>query len=193
MAHPYSAHRQTKVEHDRVGHITKDYASGGAVVERAHGGRANKGGATVNVIVAPSDGDKPPMPMAGVGPMPAPPMPIAKPPMVPPGAGIPPGGPPMPGGPIRSQGGRTGYAKGGAVPGPAWKEGIKNGTKVANSPGKNDGKDIGRKRVITYATGGPVEHPTKGGMAPKLDGGAGGGTARLEKEERAERRAGKPT
>lgn len=30
MAHPYQAHRQTKVEHDRVGEITKGYAAGGA-------------------------------------------------------------------------------------------------------------------------------------------------------------------
>lgn len=30
MAHPYQAHRQTKVEHDRVGEITKGYATGGA-------------------------------------------------------------------------------------------------------------------------------------------------------------------
>lgn len=31
MAHPYAAHRQTAKEHSRVGHITKRYASGGAV------------------------------------------------------------------------------------------------------------------------------------------------------------------
>ena len=31
MAHPFSEHRQTKKEHSRVAHITKAYASGGAV------------------------------------------------------------------------------------------------------------------------------------------------------------------
>jgi len=31
MAHPYASHRQTAVEHSRVGHITKNYAKGGAV------------------------------------------------------------------------------------------------------------------------------------------------------------------
>lgn len=31
MAHPYAGHKQTSVEHRRVGHITKGYASGGAV------------------------------------------------------------------------------------------------------------------------------------------------------------------
>lgn len=31
MAHPFSGSRQTKVEHARVGHITKGYASGGRV------------------------------------------------------------------------------------------------------------------------------------------------------------------
>ncbi len=31
MSHPFDEHRQTKVEHSRVGHITKAYAKGGAV------------------------------------------------------------------------------------------------------------------------------------------------------------------
>jgi hypothetical protein len=31
MGHPFAAHRQTAKEHSRVGHITKGYASGGAV------------------------------------------------------------------------------------------------------------------------------------------------------------------
>lgn len=63
---------------------------------RANGGKVKgkSGKTTVNVIVAPSGGDKPPMapPMAGMGPPPAmPPMP-PKPPMAGPPA---PGGPPM--------------------------------------------------------------------------------------------------
>lgn len=82
---------------------------------------------------------------------------------------------------MRKSGGRA-YASGGSVkPGPTWKEGLKNGTQVQHSDGKSDGKNIGRPKPITYATGGPVEHPVKGGMAPKLAGGAGGGEARLEK------------
>lgn len=31
MSHPYHEHRQSKKEHSRVGHITKGYASGGAI------------------------------------------------------------------------------------------------------------------------------------------------------------------
>jgi hypothetical protein len=31
MAHPHNEHRQSKVEHARVAHITKGYATGGAV------------------------------------------------------------------------------------------------------------------------------------------------------------------
>jgi hypothetical protein len=89
-----------------------------------------------------------------------------------------------PGGPIRSTGGRTGYKSGGAVPGPAWKEGLRNGTKVTHAPGKNDLKDMNRPPVITKATGGAVEHPMKGGRAPHLPGGAGGGLARIAKQHR---------
>ncbi len=186
MAHPYNSVRQSKVEHSRAGTLTKGYATGGAVVERARGGRTK--GTNVNVIISPSSGQvapPPPMPMAG--PVAAPPMPPPRPPMAPPpGAGmVPPGGPPMPpGGPIRSTGGRTGYKSGGAVPGPAWKEGLRNGTKVTHGPGKNDLKDMNRPPVITKATGGAVEHPMKGGRAPHLPGGAGGGLARIAKQHR---------
>jgi hypothetical protein len=35
-------------------------------------------------------------------------------------------------------------------PGPAYEEGIKNGTKISHSPGKNDQGDVGRKRPVTY-------------------------------------------
>jgi hypothetical protein len=34
--------------------------------------------------------------------------------------------------------------------GPAWAEGLRNATPVQHLPGKNDGGDIGRSRVITY-------------------------------------------
>lgn len=85
---------------------------------------------------------------------------------------------------MRSTGGRA-YAKGGRVKsGPAWEEGKREGTKVSHSPGKNDLKDIGRGKPITYASGGPVEAP-KNGMGPKLGGGGRGGLARLQKAARA--------
>jgi hypothetical protein len=34
--------------------------------------------------------------------------------------------------------------------GPAWNDGLKAATPVQHTDGKNDGKDIGRGRVITY-------------------------------------------
>src|ERR1700686_935422 len=49
MAHPYASHRQTKHERDRVGHITRGYASGGAVIgkpKRARGGMVEQRRAT---------------------------------------------------------------------------------------------------------------------------------------------------
>ena len=86
---------------------------------------------------------------------------------------------------IRRSGGRT-YARGGGIKdGPAWKEGRAAGTQVQhNESGKTDQADVNRGPVITRATGGPVEHPMKGGMAPKFPGGAGGGEARLAKAKR---------
>lgn len=158
---------------------------------RARGGRAPKAkGTNVNVIVAPSGAPHAAVPapagVAAPGPMPMPP---PRPPMPLPMAGgapgLPPGGPP-PGMPIRSHGGRA-YAKGGAVKsGPAWEEGKRLGTQVQNNPsGKNDQKDVGRGKPVTYKTGGAVFSSPKGQMGPKFDGGAGGGTARLEKEKRA--------
>ncbi len=167
---------------DALGRTAKALATGGSVSMagkapkarldrpgRASGGRTNGKGATVNVIVSPGAGNTPnPLMAAGMPPpppigMPAPP---PGPPPIPPG--LPPGGPPpgMGMGPppgIRSQGGRA-YAKGGAVTsGPAWAEGKAAGTKVTHGPGKNDGKDLGRGKPITYASGGPV----KGKPEPK--------------------------
>ncbi len=253
MAHPHHEHRQHKVEKRRVGHITKGYASGGAVHgdekadmnlikrtvkksamrmdggrvkaradRRARGGRTKHKGTTVNIINSPghAGGGAPmpgmmphppvaPGPLAGMPPGAAPPMP---PPVAPPARPMaPPMGGPMPGPmPPRHQGGRATYAKGGAVKsGPAWEEGIKAGTKPHNLPGKNDGKDIGRKRAITYAKGGAVgprlvqfyaggavkqrarggkvESPNGIAPATKLPGGGGGGEARLAKAKRAKR------
>ncbi len=260
MSHPHNEHRAHKVEKRRVEHITKGYASGGAVHSdeaedkalikaavkktalkmggkepkhradrkrrasggainqtadkallretrkpdaRKHGGRVKAKGTTVNVIMPPAHAAggapmMPPMappPGAGVGaPPPMPPRPMMPPPV--PQGMPPPGVPPMagvgPAGPIRNAGGRA-YAKGGAVrgdaskSGPGWIESMKTKTPVQHAPGKNDLKDMGRGKPITYKAGGAVEHPLKGGMGPDLEGGAGGGEARLEKEKRARR------
>ena len=223
MAHPHHEHRDHKVQHRRVAHLTKGYAHGGAVhsdeaedkalirkevkrsalkVEgkhakhrsdkphRAKGGRTNKkGGKTVVNVIAgghpapmggPAMAGGPPQPMPAAPPMPPRPM------MPPPG--MPPGGPGMPPGmPPRRAGGRA-FAKGGRVAdGPAWNEGRRAGTQVQHTPNKSDGKDIGRGKVITYATGGKVEAPQGVAPATKLPGGSGGGEARLAKERRAER------
>ncbi len=113
---------------------------------------------------------------------------------MPPGAGAP---PPMP---MRARGGKVKH-------GPTWEEGRKAGTQVQHTDGKDDQKDIGRRRVVTFMAGGkvkkdcggPVQTPTraKGGRiespdgvaaATRLPGGSGGGEARLAKEHRAERR-----
>lgn len=183
---------------------------GGSVKERmdrpgrARGGRAPKKAATnVNVIVAPSGGHNatpPSLPMAGVAapgavPPPMPPRPLSPgmPGMAgPPGAALPPPGMAPPGMPPRSSGGRT-YKTGGRVKsdagvasGRAWEEGKRNGTQMQNNPsGKNDQGDVNRPRPITYKTGGAIYSASKGQMGPKFDGGAGGGTARKEKETRA--------
>lgn len=188
MAHPFAAHREHKVQKSRVASITKGYAQGGAVsgvgiavtpsapkratggpvsVEGskpsgrldkfARGGKVKKGATNVNVIIAPQGGGAAP-PMGGLPlPMAGPPMP---PPMPPPG----PGGPPMM---SQRRGGRA-YASGGSVK----EEGIRNGTHVQHTDGKNDGGDIYRGKQITYA---------KGGAAYPIEDGAGGGLGRLEK------------
>lgn len=227
MAHPHQNLRQHKVEHSRVGSLTRGYATGAAVPiadaggtptrkaikqrdaqavtgkpprerldrpGRARGGRAPKKGATtVNVIVAPKEVEAAMPPTAGMGlPAPKPPMPPA-PPMV---AGPPPGAPPIPppgmgapgAPPIRRHGGRT-YATGGAVKaksGPAFEAGKRLGTPVQAAGNKDDTKDIGRGKPVTYKTGGAIEAPKgKKGMAPHMPGGGRGGLARLAKAHRA--------
>jgi hypothetical protein len=47
--------------------------------------------------------------------------------------------------------------RGGRALSSAWNEGLKHGTKVQHTDGKDDGADIGRKPVITKAKGGAVE------------------------------------
>ena len=156
--------------------------------KRARGGKVKHKGATINILNAPGHamGGSP---MAGMQPpMPAPMPP--RPPMLPPPAGampgMAPGAPPMPM-PPRKHGGKT-YARGGAVKdGPAWKEGVRAGTQVKNTPGKNDLGEMYRGKPITYKTGGKVESPEGVAPATKLPGGAGGGKGRLAKERRAEK------
>lgn len=216
MSHPHNEHRDHKKQHSRVHHITKAYATGGGVHademadkklikrtvkksalkmhgekpkhradHRARGGRTkSKGKTNVNVIVAPQQHGMPSaMGGPGMGAPPVapamPPRPPMAPPMPPQAGAMPPGAPP-PGMPIRASGGRI-------SDGPTWKEGIRNGTQPQNSPGKNDGKDIGRGRVVTFRTGGRIEASNKVEAASKLPGGSGGGEARLSKEQRAKR------
>lgn len=191
----------------------------------------------VIVASHPGPGTPPPGPGAGIGagagPMPVPPpRPPMAPPGGPPGMAGPPGMPP-PGGPpmIRARGGRVGkagHAKGGelehqnktasALPkrargggvkdGPAWKEGLRNGTKVQHTEGNNAARIIeehkGVKKVRTFATGGKVkgvsvdEKPAikvgEMGLSassrnpfPKMKHAAGGGLGRQEKARKAAR------
>lgn len=189
MAHPYVEHRQHKVERSRANEMARgghpDEAAdrklikgmvkpkalkidGGKSMGRldkyARGGAVKKGATNVNVIIAPQGG-------AGMPPMP--PVPMGGPPIPPPdlppvGAPAPMAAPSM----MHRSGGRA-YATGGKVSdGPAWKEGLKNGTKVQHSDGKNDGSDIYRGRQITYARGGAIEAGNSKG--PKLPGGDNG-------------------
>jgi hypothetical protein len=62
------------------------------------------------------------------------------------------GGPPglPPGLPMRKAGGRV-------KSGPTWEEGLRNGTQVSHTSGKNDLKDIRTTKPITYARGGKVQ------------------------------------
>lgn len=160
---------------------------------RAAGGKVGKS-TTVNVVVNAKP-EEPPMAMM---PPPAPPMP---PPAPPPGPPMPPPGGPMGGPPpgmgppglppMRKAGGRV-------KSGPAWDDGLRNGTKVQHSPGKNDTDDMKRpgmkpgKRteVVTYASGGKVFSDGSAGkqMGPDMTGGAGGAKGRLELSARAKRK-----
>lgn len=173
-------------------------ASGGAVKSRldrparAWGGRTGKkkksgGKHTVNVIVAPQAGGamaaRPPVPGVAAAPPPMPPRPMAPPPPGPMGGppgvpGMPPGVPP-PGMP-RKRGGKVM----GSNDATSQTAGIGKGrTPISRDfpSNKDDTPNIGRKAVITKATGGPISSPAKGGMGPKLKGGARGGMAKLQK------------
>ena len=162
----------------------------GGPVHKAAGGRLGfnphkkKSGTNVNVIVAPHSGATPGMsslaapppmlpPPTGAAPM-SPPMASGMPAGMPPGM---PGGmrPPMPGGmppgmPMRKKGGRVEIKTGTKA------EGMRNGTQVTHSPGKNDTMDIRKFHPVTYKAGGSVY--------PKMKFGAGSGEGRLEKVEK---------
>lgn len=205
MSHPMNKFRQNNVSRARVAALTgkaskvtgsgvskldlgglgSGRAEGMAMddepLRRASGGRAKKSGTTiVNVITGGQQQPPAPPPMPPEPPMMPPPGP---PPMAPPGppmGGPPMGGPPGMKPPMPGMGpGMPMRARGGGV-----KAVSNTGTKVQHSPGKNDLKDMNRKRVVTFATGGGVvSFATGGAVAPatKLPGGAGGGLGRLAK------------
>jgi hypothetical protein len=250
MAHPYHSHKQNKVERARVSHLTKGYASGGAVKEkglvkkvlsahraehsalhaegheskhrmdrpkRAKGGRVKGNGKTIiNVITGghPAGGAPPPMPpgppMGIAGPPPGAPAAMPPRPPMPGGPGMPPpgaGAPPMP--PMgRAKGGRVQTPTGTGVAAessrskenrgsPVFNASLRHGTKVSHQDGKDDQKNIGRGRVVTFACGGGVksfrayggraESPQGVAKSTRLPGGSGGGEARLVKAKRAAR------
>jgi len=86
---------------------------------------------------------------------------------------------PPPGMPMRARGGSVKSI------------GMHVGSSVSHDKGKNDLADVGRKRVITFASGGRVrrfEATDKVAPASKLPGGGGGGEARLAKAHRAARK-----
>ena len=93
---------------------------------------------------------------------------------------------------IGADGKVSGFKKGGKVVAGAnerGKAGIGFRLPVQHSGNKDDTQNIGRKSVITRATGGPIYANGKAGkdMGPDLGGGSKGGTARIEQAKRAER------
>jgi len=153
VAHPYNSKRADKVgsqrAHKLVGGGHSDVVEDRGLIRnmvkssalrRASGGRIKKPSVDININVGGGGGPPaiplPPLPPSGLTPPPPPPMSG-------PGGPPPSGPPPMP---MR--------ARGGAVPGPGWTTSEKWRTPVQHSDGKNDGKDLGRGKPITYAKGG---------------------------------------
>ena len=128
---------------------------------------------------------------------------MAKPPM--PGPGMPPPGMP----PMRARGGKVQTPAGSGVAkntrdseknhgSPVFNQSMRNGTQISGTGNnKDDGKDVSRGRVVTfasggkvksfYARGGKIESPKGVAKSTDLPGGSGGGEARLVKQARARR------
>ena len=154
--HPFAKFRQNKVQSQRAGVLTKSYDDNqieGAYAAnradrpmRASGGRVGKKATTVVNVITSGQQQQPP------APPPMPPAPPPPPPGPPPGAAMPPGGPMAGAGPAMPPG-LPMRARGGGVKA----IGMKVGTKVQHDSAKAKEKaNIGRKRVVTFATGGGV-------------------------------------
>lgn len=146
--------------------------------KRAKGGKVGKkhgnSKTVINILTGGDKGAPPPMPMGpppGVGPAAMPPPMAAKPPiMPPPGAG--PGAPPMP---MRARGGKVQTPAGSGVAAntkdaernkgsKVFNQSLKNGTQISGTGNnKDDGRDIGRGRVVTFWAGGGVKKRAEGG------------------------------
>lgn len=185
MAHPYAAHKQSKVERSRVPHITRGYASGGAVRGKTTGVKAEREMASMERDVegekSKHRADRPNRAAGGrvkkgrnnsrtivnvitggdkAAPPPIPIGGIAGPapaaPMPPPPMAM---KPPMP--PMAAPGGPPPMplrAKGGRVNqgSKVFEASERAGTKVQHDVGKNDGKDIRTTKPITFKRGGRV-------------------------------------
>lgn len=195
MAHPFAEHRQNKVEKSRVGHITRGYASGGAVhgdekqdrklfgkMIREHDREpeGKKGKRRADRITRAKGGRVKKgathvnVIVNGGGDKQPMPVPVPAPAM----AGPPPG-PPMPpvaglGGPPPGMPAMPPRARGGSVKsGPAWEEGRRLGTQVQHSGGKgttNTPENLDRGRPITFKSGGKVKSFYARGGAVESDG-----------------------
>lgn len=184
MSHPYASARQNKVEHSRVGHLTKGYASGGAV-NRTDDAKVRKMSASQEREVNPEGGVSPhraDRPMRARGgragkkgnsktivnvitggdkAAPPPAMGIAGPPPgampPPPMAAKPPMMPPPGPGPGMPPP-MPMRAKGGRVNAgtKVFEQSKRSGTAVSHDLGKNDLDSVNRKKVITFSSGGRV-------------------------------------